>query len=88
MRHPPEHEAPAARKLLARGAAVDAATKRASTPLMIASCDGDAACVRLLLGAGADTQLVSNDGRTAHSIAGRRRPAATDAIRALLLAAP
>ena len=55
---------------------------------MIASQNGKTACVRLLLEAGADKHLVKDDGGTAHSIAGVKKPATTAAIRALLDAAP
>lgn len=71
----PLHAATAARApaivalLVEAGASVDARQSGGFTPLMAAAKHGDTASLRRLLSAGADPNLVADDGSTAQSLA-------------------
>ncbi len=71
----PLHAATAARApaivgvLVDAGATVDARQAGGFTPLMAAAKHGDTVSLRLLLAAGADPDLVADDGSTARSLA-------------------
>ncbi len=73
----PLHAATAARApaivemLVEAGATVDARQTGGFTPLMAAAKHGDTTSLRLLLAAGADPSLASDDGATARSMATR-----------------
>jgi hypothetical protein len=54
-----------AKALIDNGAAVNLASPRAVTPLMMAAGYGDTAIVKLLLRSGADPRKQDNDGKTA-----------------------
>jgi hypothetical protein len=66
----------AAWQLIARGAPVDAGSKKGATPLMRAVWNGAVACTGMLLRAGADPTLRNCHGDTAVQMAQRRQQGA------------
>jgi hypothetical protein len=73
------------RLLLQKGAPVDHADpKYGDTPLMVASANGNAGCMKQLLEAGADRHAVNRDGETALQLA--RRCQTNDAVQHGLIA--
>jgi ankyrin repeat protein len=60
------------RRLLDRGAAVNAKGPSDTTPLMVASMQGNLEAVKLLVGRGADPKAKDSNGKTALSYAGEK----------------
>ena len=70
--------------LVAAGADTEVRRKNGRTPLLEACANGNAACARELLKAGADVKATDNEGATAMMLA-EATPKGAEAVKAVLL---